>query len=157
MSVVSGWAGWIPFGLPVRVGGGVELAPLPAVMEQFPDEGGARRMSSYDGKLLAAWCPAWLELGATTGLSYRVLTDPTASPPPPAWIPTVGVLLAGRMSFFRVAVSGDYDIAGHDLYYPETTPAGRLPRYSLGVTASVWTGDGSLSKRGSTAGAPAVR
>jgi len=160
--LISGWAGWIPFGLPVRVGAGLELAPVPAPLFQLPDDGGARRMSTYDGKLLAAWSPGPLELGATTGLSARISTDPTASAPPPWWVPTVGAVLAGRVRLWgrvpiRFAATGDYDLAGTDLYYPEDTAAGRLPRFSLGLSVSVWSGDGSLSAHGSTAGAFAAR
>ncbi len=157
--VVSGWAGWIPFGLPVRVGGGLELAPFPAALNQLPDDDGARRMSAYDGKVLAAWSPGLLELGGTFGLSARLFSDPTAAPPPAALIPTAGALAAWRSRIvpIRLAATGEYDLAGTDLFYPEDTPAGRLPRFSLGLSFSIWGGDGSLSGDRSTAGGSAAR
>jgi hypothetical protein len=154
--VFSGWGGWIPFALPLRVGAGLELAPVPAPLYQIPDVDGPRRMSTYDLKGLAAFCPGPFELGGTIGGSLRITSDPTASPPPPGLIPTAGVVVALRAQQLtgfplRFALIGDVDLAPTDLYYPADTPAGRLPRGSAGFSISYWTGDGSLSRRESTA------
>jgi hypothetical protein len=150
----SAWAG-IALPQPVRLGLGVE-GILPAELYQLPDEGGARTMSSVDGRVMAAWAPGPLELGGTAGLSRRVLSDPTHAAPDPSVIGVVGVLAGWRVTLpraatLRFAASVEHDLAPIDLWYPVDNPAGRLPPVSASLTMAVSGGDGSLRRARSTA------
>jgi hypothetical protein len=150
----AAWAG-IALPQPVRVGIGVE-GILPAELYQLPDDGGARTMSSVDGRVMAAWAPGPLELGGTAGVSRRVLSDPTHPAPDPFVMGTVGGLVAWRVTLpraatLRFAASVEHDLAPTDLWYPVDNPAGRLPPLSAGLTMAVSGGDGSLRRARSTA------